>query len=644
MKSPFKFLDAYTAEDRDVFLGRSEEIADLYSTVMKNRLVLVYGQSGTGKTSLIQCGLANQFDATDWLPIFIRRENDLNRSLNQQLAKVLGAASIASPSAAIQEIYVNFLRPVYLVFDQLEELFILGNTSEQDAFVQQMRAILDSGTPCRILLVIREEYLGYLYGFERVIPTLFDRRLRVEPMSTAKVEQVLRGSFQQFNIQAEAPESETFAQIIGSISGEKTGIQLPYLQVYLDLLYREDFARTYPDQEPGDGPWPPITITREEIKSLGKMDNVLERFLVEQQDRLQKELKQKDAGVEDDAVKKVLDTFVSEEGTKRPISYAWKGEQLLIDPKLSALFHPLSSQQASTICRMLEQARLLRFGDSHIELAHDSLAAIIDNQRTGEQRRLRNTLSRLTAAYREFQESGEHLSRRQLNTLEELMPAIEPRISKGVKAFLQDSHARAAALEQEELVAERKKRRQARRIALAGFALATVAAAGFIVALAQYRAAGRNAAEAIRNVATTLKVEGKFDEALAQLNKIKQFENVLSADEQKQIASHQQAWPKIKALVLQGDSLKNASDIRLAIERFRAARVIESDARLENLVSQSEIDLEARYNEAMLKGQVLMNTRGELDRAAAFFEMALKLKPNDKTATMRLEECRKAKQ
>ena len=62
MKSPFKFLDAFTLKDKDAFFGRDQEIDTLYSLVYKTPMVLVYGLSGTGKTSLIQCGLANRFD------------------------------------------------------------------------------------------------------------------------------------------------------------------------------------------------------------------------------------------------------------------------------------------------------------------------------------------------------------------------------------------------------------------------------------------------------------------------------------------------------------------------------------------------------------------------------------------------------
>ena len=51
MNSPFKFLDAYTAKDKDLFFGRDKEVKELYNKVLMTSLVLVYGKSGTGKSS-----------------------------------------------------------------------------------------------------------------------------------------------------------------------------------------------------------------------------------------------------------------------------------------------------------------------------------------------------------------------------------------------------------------------------------------------------------------------------------------------------------------------------------------------------------------------------------------------------------------
>ena len=82
---PFKFLDAYTSEDSHLFFGRNEEIETLYNMVFQSDLLLVYGASGTGKTSLIQCGLASKFASHEWLPLFIRRGADINQSFEKIL-------------------------------------------------------------------------------------------------------------------------------------------------------------------------------------------------------------------------------------------------------------------------------------------------------------------------------------------------------------------------------------------------------------------------------------------------------------------------------------------------------------------------------------------------------------------------------
>ena len=82
-KSPFKFLDPYGIEDFSSFFGREKEVRELYEHVNKNRIVLVYGQSGTGKTSIIKCGLANTFEPSDWLPFFVRRNTNINNSLKE---------------------------------------------------------------------------------------------------------------------------------------------------------------------------------------------------------------------------------------------------------------------------------------------------------------------------------------------------------------------------------------------------------------------------------------------------------------------------------------------------------------------------------------------------------------------------------
>jgi hypothetical protein len=462
MKSPFKFLDPFTLSDREMFFGRDKEIKELYKLVFKTPLLLVYGLSGTGKTSLIQCGLASQFDGPDWLPLWIRRQANLNESLGIALKRLMPTAEGEIP-AQIAQLYQHYLRPVFLIFDQFEELFILGKPEERDQFVTTLKAILDDELPCTILLVMREEYLGQLYLFEKAVPNLFDFRMRVEPMDTANVKTVLRDSFQKFNISiGNPPQEERLVDIIQNVSLGRSGIELPYLQVYLDLLYREDFALTHSNQNAIEGSnWPPLEFTREEIRDFGTIENVLEKFLKEQQERILARLVKQEPGISESIVKLVLDGFVTDEGTKRPITYVRQDGLRIPDKAQMKYFPPLSAPILSSCLKELEAAKILRSDDDNIELAHDSLAHIIDQSRTDEQRQLNNIKVLIRSLLANLSKTNEYLTRRQLVMFENSYP----KLNEEEKLFFEKSKQYRENEEKEALDRE-KKRNEELQVAL----------------------------------------------------------------------------------------------------------------------------------------------------------------------------------
>ena len=240
VKSPFKFLDPYTLDDKELFFGRDAEVDILHDLVYDTNLILIYGPSGTGKTSLVQCGLANRFQKTDWFDLYVRRRDDINEALKSEIRKhaLTPIPDDADVPTAVQSLFLDFFKPIYLIFDQFEELYLLGNPEERQIFIKSIADLVEADISCKIIIVMREEFIALLYDFEKVVPQLFDKRLRVETMSFANVDKVIRGSAEKFNIELEDAE-ETVSQIIDKISDGKSGVQLSYLQVYLDRLYRE---------------------------------------------------------------------------------------------------------------------------------------------------------------------------------------------------------------------------------------------------------------------------------------------------------------------------------------------------------------------------------------------------------------------
>ncbi len=72
-KNPFKGLYCYEEADKDIFYGRENEAAELFSLVALNGLTVVFGKSGIGKTSLLNAGLFPLLRVEDkFLPVRMR--------------------------------------------------------------------------------------------------------------------------------------------------------------------------------------------------------------------------------------------------------------------------------------------------------------------------------------------------------------------------------------------------------------------------------------------------------------------------------------------------------------------------------------------------------------------------------------------
>jgi tetratricopeptide (TPR) repeat protein len=382
-KSPFKFLDAYNKEDRDTFFGREEEIEKLYEMAFQSNLTLVYGQSGTGKTSLIQCGLANRFNDTHWFDLYIRRNEDINASILRTLKQykvvqqergtlrqrlMRKRQSINRTSTAIFEhenevvrelrrLYKHYLKPIYLIFDQFEELFILGTKEEQAIFYQTVADILATETYCRVIIIMREESIAQLYQFEKIVPNLFEKRLRVEPLNRPKTRAVINGTIGQFGISLE--KKELSDEIIDLLSEGTGRIELTHLQVVLDQLYKA--ANPTADKE--------IVFTEALIQKIGSFEDILGDFLNKQKLTIQQEAEKKFVGLSHAATSKVLNSFVTLEGTKKPISK----EELA------------ANNQVDYIIDLLEKNRLIRFDNDRYELSHDILAKHIASDRSADE-------------------------------------------------------------------------------------------------------------------------------------------------------------------------------------------------------------------------------------------------------------------
>ena len=257
--SPFKFLDSYTRADIGDFFGRDKETDELFRQCFLSPILVVYGGSGTGKTSLVQCGLSSRFQDSDWLPVPVRRSGDMIASVREAIhAVTLTPSNSTDLGQLAANLYLDHFKPIYFLFDQFEELFIFGGHAESEAFFSAMRALLEKERNAHVLFVVREEYLAELTRYERIIPGLIENRYRVERLTQRHAMEVVEKLCGAHNI----PCAEGFsAALVSRLDPEGQGIELSYLQVFLDRCWRT---------RQGDEPFSPALLER-----IGHVDDML---------------------------------------------------------------------------------------------------------------------------------------------------------------------------------------------------------------------------------------------------------------------------------------------------------------------------------------------------------------------------------
>jgi hypothetical protein len=102
-QNPWPGLEAFTEQDQNYFYGREAEVDELHRLVMRERLTILFGVSGLGKTSLLQAGLFPVLRHENLLPVRIRLNYsegmpDLSSQIKDTITTEAAAANIEAPS------------------------------------------------------------------------------------------------------------------------------------------------------------------------------------------------------------------------------------------------------------------------------------------------------------------------------------------------------------------------------------------------------------------------------------------------------------------------------------------------------------------------------------------------------------------
>lgn len=241
-RQPWLGLASYSETDSELFFGREKERLELLRRVRRDTLTVLFGPSGTGKTSLLRAGLFPSLREEALLPVPVRLDHSGEHPDYSGQVRALISAAIASsappieeealspepPAAAGPETLWEYLHRVVfwdsrnnpvtlvLVLDQFEEIFTLGrNPSAVNEFLRALADLVENHIPAsvrqrmeherlalpfpyehpgaKVILSLREDYVWRLDSLRNAMPSVMHNRFAITRMNGEQALQAVEG-------------------------------------------------------------------------------------------------------------------------------------------------------------------------------------------------------------------------------------------------------------------------------------------------------------------------------------------------------------------------------------------------------------------------------------------------------------------
>jgi hypothetical protein len=311
--SPFVGPRPFEIEDSDRFFGRTRELEELFSLIIAHRAILVYAQSGAGKTSLLKAGVIPRLVQQGYkvlpparvqclLPTDLSSENIANIFVFHALQH--WAADLFHGSSAekcAQTTLIEFLKPLVpasrpdeegaaplvIVFDQFEEFFTANadRWQERAPFFKQLSQALEEIPTLKVVFVMREEYIAQLDPLAELLPEKLRNRMHIERLRGNSARSAVVKPFQSRGLSFDAGAAEKLLAELSEIrvsEGDKFReargefVEPVQLQVVCQSLW-ENLPTDWKNGGAGTSDSSRL-ITLEYVDRFGDVNNALRRY------------------------------------------------------------------------------------------------------------------------------------------------------------------------------------------------------------------------------------------------------------------------------------------------------------------------------------------------------------------------------
>lgn len=190
---PYKGLAAYGPEDTSHFRGRERVVERLLGSLVDNRVLVVSGSSGAGKSSVVRAGL---------LPALAAGALPGSRRWSQRV--ITPGACAVDDLAGLGE-GAGQDGQVVLVVDQLEQQWSTEtDPAERDAFIATLLGLVEEGTVARLVLVVRGDHIARLAEQAGMAERMIGALELVPPMTESELREAVEGPAVAVGVEVES--------------------------------------------------------------------------------------------------------------------------------------------------------------------------------------------------------------------------------------------------------------------------------------------------------------------------------------------------------------------------------------------------------------------------------------------------------
>jgi eukaryotic-like serine/threonine-protein kinase len=259
-RGPFPGLDRYEASDRDVFFGRSAEIAGVIELCRTRGLVGIVGLSGSGKSSLTRAGVVPAIEEgalggwpKKYRSVLVTPGSDLMGALNDALSKTLGSEiSDQHPEAIAEQLSQDVDAKgegIVILVDQLEEILIKHDPKKDKGrrlALDLLTRLAEAHVGVRVIVAVRRDLLDGVLAIDPHFSRALSRGIQLlGPLSSAAWEEVLDESLEAFGYSFEDANSLR-AKVLANLKERESAMTLAQFGLTRLWAGRNEKKKTIP--------------------------------------------------------------------------------------------------------------------------------------------------------------------------------------------------------------------------------------------------------------------------------------------------------------------------------------------------------------------------------------------------------------